>query len=249
MLFARKDLEEKGYETDTLGLLNGDCGNINWADILLLPVPASRDKININCPLTNRKIPLSIIDDFPDEKLIISGGLSLNRSNFINYLELDSYAVLGAVPTAEGAIHCAIENTEHTLWKSKVLIIGCGRVSRILISRLLSFGCRLTVSARNNRDFAYLDALGIDYIKTDSVSDLCREFDVIFNTIDVPVLDRADITQSNLIIDLSTKGCFTDTPQSIRYIKLPGIPGKIAPATAGTIISETVIQIINGQRR
>ncbi len=249
MLFAKADLEAKGFITETLGLLDGDKGDINDADVLLLPVPATRDNININCPLSNKTIPLSILDLVDENKLILSGGLNLNRANFINYLNLDEYAILGAVPTAEGAIQSAISNTDFTLWNSNVLIIGFGRVSRILASRLLAFGCNLTVSARNSKDFSYLDALKINRINTAEVMDKINSFNIVFNTIDVPILDGLALPKDTLIIDLSTKGCFQKNEQNANLIKLPGLPGKTAPATAGKIISQTVIQIINGQRR
>lgn len=249
MLYAKTDLEKNGFKTDTLGLIENDNADIFDADILLLPVPATRDNININCPLTQRKIPISLLQTVSEDTLILSGGLNLKRKNFINYLELEDYAILGAVPTAEGAIHCAIENTDFTLWNSNILIIGFGKVSRILASRLVSFGCNLTVSARNNRDFSYLDALNISKISTYEVNEQINNFDIVFNTIDVPIIDSASLSKETLIIDLSTKGCFIDNNPKVNLIKLPGLPGKIAPATAGKIISETAIKLINGQRR
>lgn len=249
MLFAKEDLEANGFKTDTLGLVEGDCGSISDAEVILLPVPATRDNLNINAPLTNKIIPLSILDKVNDNTLILSGGLNLNRQNFINYLNLTEYAVLGAVPTAEGAIKSAIENTDFTLWKAKILIIGFGKLGRILLSRLKGFDCDLTVSARNNRDFSYLDAFNVKRIKTCEVKNKIHSFDIVFNTVDVPLLDGGLIEGNPLIIDLSTKGCFEANEEKANLIKLPALPGKTAPRTAGKIISQTVIQLIDGQRR
>ncbi len=249
MLFAKSYLEIEGFETDTLGLLNGDAGELEEADIILLPVPSTRDKVNINCPLTQRKIPIDSLNDIPESVLVLSGGLQLERTNFVNYLALDSYAVLGAVPTAEGAIHCAIENTNFTLWNANVLIIGYGRVAKILANRLIGFGCNLTVSARNNTDFSYLDALKINRIHTKEVPKKINDFDIVFNTIDVPILNGNGVSKNTLIIDLSTKGCFLTNEDNANLIKLPAIPGRIAPRTAGEIIAQTVIQQIDLFRR
>lgn len=249
MLFAKSYLEIEGFETDTLGLLNGDAGEIEEADIILLPVPSTRDKVNINCPLTQRKIPIDSLNDIPESVLVLSGGLQLERANFVNYLALDSYSVLGAVPTAEGAIHCAIENTNFTLWNANVLIIGYGRVAKILANRLIGFGCNLTVSARNNTDFSYLDALKINRIHTKEVPKKINDFDIVFNTIDVPILNGNGVSKNTLIIDLSTKGCFLTNEDNANLIKLPAIPGRIAPRTAGEIIAQTVIQQIDLFRR
>ncbi len=249
MLFAKYYLETKGFETDTLGLIGGDCGDISAAEIILLPVPSTRDKVNINCPLTQRKVPIDFLKKAHTDTLILSGGLKLDNPNCVDYLALDSYAVLGAIPTAEGAIHCAIENTDFTLWNSKILIIGYGRVSKILANRLLGFGCNLAVSARNNTDFSYLDTLKINHIHTKNVADKINDFDIVFNTIDVPILNGNTIETNTLIIDLSTKGCFLSNEDKANLIRLPAIPGKIAPKTAGEIIAQTVIQQIDLFRR
>ncbi len=79
MLYAKKDLEKNGFKTDTLGLIENDNGDISDADILLLPVPATRDNININCPLTQRKIPISLLQTVSEDTLILSGGLNLKK--------------------------------------------------------------------------------------------------------------------------------------------------------------------------
>lgn len=245
MLYAKSYLETEGFETDTLGLINEDSGDIMKADIILLPVPSTRDNININCPLTHKIIPIDILKGVPENTFVLSGGLRLSRANFVNYLDLDSYAILGAVPTAEGAIHCAIEKTDFTLWGANILIIGYGRVSKILANRLLGFGCNLTVSARNNTDFSYLDALKINRIHTREVPKKINDFDIVFNTIDVPILNGNGVSSNILIIDLSSKGCFLTNEDKANLIKLPAIPGRIAPQTAGQIIAQTVIQQID----
>ena len=42
-------LENMGYTVDTLGLKKDDNGKIEDANVVLLPVPTTRDKINIFC--------------------------------------------------------------------------------------------------------------------------------------------------------------------------------------------------------
>ena len=58
MRVAKKELEAKGYEVDTLGLFEGDNGNVKTSDVLLLPVPTTKDRVNVFTPLTDRVIPL-----------------------------------------------------------------------------------------------------------------------------------------------------------------------------------------------
>ena len=51
------ELEKNGYTVDTLGLLENDNGDVSSSSFILLPVPTTKDGINIFAPLTNRKIP------------------------------------------------------------------------------------------------------------------------------------------------------------------------------------------------
>lgn len=249
-VFAFNKLKNIGYNVDSLGLFKDDSGNIDFADTVVLPIPSTKDKENVFCPLTDKKIPLSEIQNNSENRLIISCGIKIGRHN-IDVLELDSYSYLNAVPTAEGAIAFAINNTPFTLWNSKILIIGNGRVSKVLTDRLLGFNSKLTVSARNNNDFALLNTKGIEYIHTSEVSDLADRFDIIFNTIDVKLFENIKKLKSTLLIDLSTKGCIDFSlaeSEGVSAYKLPGIPGKIAPVTSGKILADTINTIIKSNK-
>lgn len=245
MLFAKKEFERNNFETETLGLKQNDNGNIANAGIIVLPVPATRDGVNINCPITKETIPLKILNSAP-ENIKIFGGGKLDINNYTDYLALDEYALKNAVLTAEGAIAYAIDNTEYSLFNSRVLVIGYGRVGKVLTERLKGFYPYLTVSARNERDFAMLDTLGINHINTEKIADCGNTFDIVFNTVDIKLSDGiAKRLTSTLFIDLATHGGFMDNADkkhNINYIKLPAVPAKTAPDTAGKIIAETVIK-------
>lgn len=247
MNIAFDELKANGFAVDSLGLTSEDSGKIESADVVLLPVPTTRDKENIFCPQTNKIIPLDYVKKAKEHALILSCGYTYPEVNCIDYLKLDSFCYLNAVPTAEGAIARAICDTPFCLWQSRVLVIGCGRIAKILADRLKALGCDLTVSARKGRDFAYLDALGIKHIHTNEVAKNAHRFDIIFNTIDLPIFENFDKLKSTYLYDLSTSGCidFNKAKENnIKAYKLPGIPGKIAPVTAGKIISQTVNQLI-----
>ena len=50
MKVAYNRLLRHNYEVSTLGLFEGDNGSVSKADILLFPVPTTRDGITVNCP-------------------------------------------------------------------------------------------------------------------------------------------------------------------------------------------------------
>ncbi len=246
MNIALKELKNMGYEVESLGLTDGDNGNLNKADVILLPVPTSRDKVNVFCPQSDIKIPLNSFKKLPQKPLILSCGCYCGDS-CIDYLRLDDFCLLNAVPTAEGAIAEAIKDTPFCLWNSNVLVIGYGRVAKILVDRLQALKCNITVSARKQRDFAQLDALGIKHIYTKDVPTTASQFDIIFNTIDIMLFNDLALLKNIYLYDLSTTGCLNFDKASnigIKAKKLPGLPGKIAPLTAGKIIAETANNLI-----
>ncbi|MDO4609006.1 MAG: dipicolinate synthase subunit DpsA [Clostridia bacterium] len=246
MNIALNELKKVGYKVDTLGLIEGDNGSITSADVILLPVPTTRDGENIFCPQSDRVIPLKSLDNLPQKPLILSCGCFCGGS-CIDYLRLDGFCLLNAVPTAEGAIARAIIDTPFCLWQSRVLVIGYGRVAKILVDRLSALKCDITVSARKPRDFAMLDTLDIKHFYTKDVVQKAKEFDIIFNTIDANLFDNLDCLKNTFLYDLSTKGCLDfDAAKSmgINAQKLPGLPGKIAPQSAGEIIAQTANNLI-----
>ena len=248
---VKEKLEEVGYLVDTLGLYEQDNGDLKSSQIIVLPVPTTKDGKNIFTPLTERKIPISYIyENTTQNQLILCCNYLLENRQCVDYGALDSYALLNAVPTAEGAIKLAIEKTDYTLWKSKVLVIGYGRVGKILANRLKALGCYTTVSARKPADFALLDSLGFKYINTEHLKTEVLDYDIIFNTVDVKVLENQVLQNSkcNLLIDLSSKGGFDlEFAKQLgkTAIKAPGLPGIIAPKTAAEILSNTITYVVN----
>ena len=247
MIFAKHKLIQYGYTIDTMGLINGDSGDIKYADIILLPVPATRDLVNINCTITNRIIPLDILKNRRPETRIFGGG-KLPIDNYTDFLLSDEYAIKNAALTAEGTISYAIEHTDFSLWQSSILVIGYGRVGKALTKRLAAFAPNLTVSARSGRDFSTLDTLGINHIKTSEISKSAKPFDIVFNTVDIKLDSSvAERLKGALFIDLASNGGFDGEYDGITYKKLPAIPGKTAPLTAGKIIAETVINLLDAK--
>ena len=247
----KNSLLDAGYSVDTLGLYENDFADISSSQVVVFPVPTTKDGETVFTPLTNRKIKLSeIAESLTKEQLILCCNYNFENKNSVDYGSFDSYALLNAVPTAEGAIKLAIENTSFTLWKSKVLVIGYGRVGKILSNRLAALGCDVSVSARKPADHALIDSFGYTSVNTNNLNLIPLEYDIIFNTVDIKVIDDIALknAKTELLIDLSTFGGFSlDAAKEygIKAIKAPGLPGKVAPKTAADILCKTVTHIIN----
>ncbi len=247
---AINELKANGCDVSSYGIFDTSQKIIEDYGVIVLPVPTTRNGETVFSPLTDCKIFLYEIKEKAEDRLVISCGYNKGFRNCVDLLKLDSYAYLNAIPTAEGAIAFCINNTDFTLWKSKVLIIGNGRVGKVLASRLAALGADLTVSARKDSDFAFLDTQGIKHIHTCDIIRKISEFNVIFNTVDADVFDDVSPFKEKILIDLSSKGCIKNYENTggCKIYKLPGLPGKTAPETAGKIIGQTVMQLMSKQR-
>ena len=247
---AEKELRDKGYGVNSIGLYENDNADLSKSDVIVLPVPSTKDGVTVFAPLTNRKIYLEDIEKrITPNQTVLTCSYSFKHKVSTDYLNLDSYSLLNAVPTAEGAIKIAIENTDFSLWKSKVLVAGAGRVGKMLAGRLKGMEADVTVSARKTSDFSLLEAHGFKHIRTSDINTPNLDYDIIFNTLDLNIISNENLKscKAKLLIDLSTKGGFdlqAAEECGIKAINAPGLPGKIAPETAGKILAQTILELI-----
>lgn len=203
------------FSTKAASLSDAVCG----CDILILPLPVMSDSASILSPLSERKILLSeILEVLPEETIIFAGNPqkcffsafdAMNKANeLINYTTSDSFAVLGSVPTAEGAIIEAIKASGKTISSSNILVVGCGRVGKQLALLLKAMNAIVTVSARKPSDLAFITSNGMNAIKTAEIGELDESFDIIFNTVPTLVFDKEVLLHlggTPVIIELASK--------------------------------------------
>lgn len=156
-----------------------------------------------------------------------------------------------ALPTAEGALQLAMESTDRTLHGSRCLIIGYGRIGRLLADRLLALGAEVTVSARKYGDLAWIEARGCRSVRIGALAGHLDRFDLIFNTAPALILDEARLRETRedcVIIDLASAPGGVDLEAARRLarqaIPAPGLPGKVAPRTAAAAIRDSVYHIL-----
>ncbi len=226
-------------------------------DYIIAPIPFSRDDIKINGEILtlDEILDLNNIKD----KIIFSGAISnnikerMNRKNikFHDLMELDEVAILNGIPTAEGAIATAMEMTDFTLCSSKVLVMGYGRIGKILSKMLHGIGATVYVEARKEKDLAEIRAMGYIPVNLSELNKYLDKFNIIFNTIPTILLDkeRLDIIDKNCsIIDLASSPGGVD----FNYAKEIGLsvvwalslPGKVAPLSSAIYIKEAIDKIL-----
>ncbi|NLM40080.1 MAG: dipicolinate synthase subunit DpsA [Firmicutes bacterium] len=163
---------------------------------------------------------------------------------------VDEIAVLNSIPTAEGAIQVAMEETPITIHGSKCLVVGLGRCGTAIVQRLLALGACVTAAARSPGDLARAVVMGAQPLELRRISTQV-EFDIIFNTVPALVLDRSylrHLSPETVIIDIASSPGGTDfeaaQQQGIKAIHALSLPGKVAPVTAGQILVQSIPRLL-----
>ncbi|HHU76099.1 MAG TPA: dipicolinate synthase subunit DpsA [Firmicutes bacterium] len=174
------------------------------------------------------------------KELLISYGAKICETS-----KLDEISILNAVPTAEGAIQAAMEHTDITIYKSHSFVLGFGRCGRILALTLKALGAEVSVAARRPEVLAWVEAMNLIPVPLGHLAEKISTADIIFNTIPALIIDAEilyRIKSSTLIIDISSFPFGVDfnvaERLNIKAVILPGLPGKVAPKTAGKILAQ-----------
>jgi dipicolinate synthase subunit A len=169
-------------------------------------------------------------------------------------VEMDDIAILNSIPTAEGAIQIAMEETDITIHGSKTCVIGFGRVGITMARTLKALGSEVTIVARNPGQLARAYEMGCHRAGYDDLHEIMNHTNIVFNTVPTMVLDSNILKYANpdvLIIDLATQPGGTDFEAAntfgLKAILAPGLPGKVAPVYAGKILAEVIPRLIMTQ--
>ena len=274
MVSLANQLLSAGHEVSTYALDAAPEGSISscalspaaaaqGADCVVLPLPAVRSGNTLNAPMSQtRHDAAELLSQLPAGALVCAGAPneSLVQAakaaglHLVDYFAREELVLLNALATAEGAIAVILKSSPITIWESRVLIIGAGRIGTLLASRLRALGAYVTVSSRKAEDKAKVRAMGCNAADTRSLGEELKNFDTIINTVPSLVLDEKRLAQLKadaLLLDLASRpgGIDQDAARALhlKSIWALGLPAESAPETAGRIIMETVLNII-GER-
>ena len=255
-------LAEDGFLVESFALSEnvGDIRRLSRADAIILPIPVSRDDIYINTPLSKERIAVrDVLDAVSPDCFVmgaciseeIEGMLTRRGLRFSDYYEREELIIKNAIPTAEGALEIAMHELPITIFGCRALVVGYGRVGKVMAKKLTALGADVTVSARKQSDFAWIAESGMKSVHTGDLALYAGGFDLIINTVPTVVLTEDVLGQVNkdaLIIDLASKPGGVDMSAAkrlgINVIWALSLPGKCAPVTSGKIIKEAIINIL-----
>lgn len=174
--------------------------------------------------------------------------------NCYDFFEQESVAVLNAIPTAEGAIQSAMQESEECIFASSSLVLGYGRCGKILANMLKGIGANVTVACRSEKDEAYIKAFGCKCVRFSGLECVLGGFDFIFNTVPAQILDRRllkAVDKKAIIIDIAQAPGGVDysfaRDINLKALYCPGLPGRVAPYTAADILKGAVLNICLSQ--
>lgn len=214
-------------------------------DIIISSIPLSIDGINIYTPFSNNNFNLEILKG----RKFIAGKIpkELKENGCLDVLDNEELTMLNTIPTAEGAIAKAIEETDITIENSNCLVLGFGRVGKILSYKLKMLNANVYAESRNEKTLAEIKAYGYFPVKLEEIEKNICKMDVIFNTIPEKILGKNQLIYMNnksIIIDLASKPGGTDfevaKKMKIKAILYSGIPGKVASKTSALYLKEII---------
>ena len=169
----------------------------------------------------------------------------------IDYFERPELECLNAVPTAEGCLQLLLRLRQYTVWESEFLVLGYGRIGAAVAQRLLALGGRVTVAARRAEQLAYARCAGCGTVPLARLEQILPRQTTLINTIPAPILPRSRLAllpPGALVLDLASLPGGTDFTAAqelgLQAEHALALPGKCAPKTAGLLIGQTVLALL-----
>ena len=268
-----KMLAEDGNKIYTFGVENAEelkenknivmCNKLQEAvknsEIIIGPIPFSSNGKDINAPFSDNNISIRELMHVINAKILIAGSITpevydLANDEYIEIIDImkrEELAVLNTVSTAEGTIEIIIANTNKIIHGSKVLILGFGRIGKVLARKLSGLSAKVTCAARKDEDLAWIRAYGHMETNINAIGENLSEYDVIINTVPHLVLTEEKIKYVKddcLLVDLASNPGGIDKKaaknKNLKLIWALALPGKVAPVTTAEFIKDTVYNIL-----
>lgn len=232
---------------------------IQEVEIVIGPIPFSSNGKTINMPFSDKEISIREMMHVINAKVLIAGGIAPEVYEMANdeYIEIidimkrEELAVLNTIATAEGTIQVAIENTNKIIHGSEILILGFGRIGKVLARKLAGLSAKVTCAARKDEDLAWIQAYGHKATNINSLGENLKLYDIIINTVPHIILNEERlkyIKKDCLLIDLASNLGGIDKKavkdNKLKFVWALSLPGKVAPITTAEFIKDTIYNII-----
>ena len=234
---------------------------IENSDIIIGSIPFARDENKMYAAFSENDIEVKdLIKNNNKDKTFIAGSindksyklLSESFGDVIDVMKREELVILNTIATAEGTIEVAIKNTDTILAGSKVLVLGFGRVGKIVAKKFDDLSAIVTCAARKPKDLAWIKAFGFSDININELGKELNQYDIIINTVPKIIIDKKlmkYMKKDVLMIDLASAPGGIDRDDAkemnLKLIWALALPGKVAPLTSAKFIKETIYNVIS----
>ena len=228
------------------------------SECVVLPVPAEKNGA-LFAPNWSEKMSMASLAEYlPEGALIIGGKFSadtvkraqMRGLRLYDTMNSAEFTVGNAALTAEGAVYLLMGALPRAICGARVLVVGFGRIGKLLCKKLSALGACVTVLSENAESRAMAKALGYAAM---SPSAHVGSFDAAVNTAPAQVLKNLEtLSKSCVLLELASAPGGFDRAEAERlgmqYIAAPGLPGVYAPASAAALIGEEVKRIVKEKK-
>lgn len=255
---------ERGYSTYCFGVYTPiDFTELKYAlgmqyVSIILPLPVSKDKKSVQCPLTNTVLPFHTLLQLTAAENTVYGGLipeyltELCLRKGIRTVEYydEEVIVQNAALTAEGTLQVLREQGVDLQTHPQVALTGFGRVAKATARALLRAGCVPCVAARKSEALCAAKNLGCAVLPLDALRADASRFDVLINTVPAPLFGEAELVRTKptvCIVDVASAPFGVDFLSakvlSRKAVKAQSLPGKYTPQAAAEVIGEKICKL------
>lgn len=258
--YLARSLAEEGFVVKQFDESQPLKNAVSECDAVILGLPCSRDDKTVDAPKLSEGVLLKdLFHLMGRNKLLLAGKMSESVKavadvfsvKWVDYFLREELEILNAVPTCEGAVQIAMEELPITVFGADAVVTGFGKVGEMLAVMLKNLGANVTVCARRSAQRAKARTFNLKVVDFSYLAESMSQADLVFNTVPQCVINRPQLVGAKdaLIIDLASKpgGIDMDAARDlgVKVIWALGLPGKVAPVTAGNIIKETICNIFS----
>ena len=231
------------------------------AEIVILPLPLCRGNGVLNC----EEGPVPTMDLFrrlrPGQRILAGQVKPQQRREaedcglvLEDYFLREELTVSNAAATAEAAVQVAMEHLDRTLLGMSCLVLGFGRIGKLLCNRLHGLGAKVTAAARRPSELAWVRAYGWRALDIYGLDGNLSGFETVFNTVPSLVMEEpllAQLPPGCLCVDLaSVQGIDLAAAERLGLpnVWARSLPGRLVPRTAAAVIRDAVYYILMEER-
>lgn len=269
--YLAEALFESGYSVSTWGLsaLSSESGIpalpmetlLGQCDCLIFPLPATVDGKTLFAPHSKEMLPIDggfakalrgklVFAGLKDR--LIQADPQWETVGCLDYSKEESFAIRNAFPTVEGALALAIQSSDRALRGSRCLVTGFGRIGQVLCRSLADLGASVSAAARKPDVLTWIGCQGYRPVSFSQLAAKKQlDYDFIFNTVPAMVFPAellARMGKDCVAIELASAPGGFDFAAGERLsrtiVKAPSLPGRFSPRTAGEIIKDTILTML-----